>query len=777
MNIRKSISLVLIACMVSGNICFAEDINLKPNINLPGIKVDLPKTKEEAKMMKEQQKEAAKEEKALQEAQKKEAFTKLENMANAGEVQSMYILAHAYYTGQQVEENDTLAVNWWKKAADALYPDADAWIGLSFAEGFGGSPQNQVSADRRYERAVERGSSYGAIILGIEKYRKNDIDNKNEAIFLFEKARSQGNPLAEQFLKSIREKGTDTNQDFRNRIDWKKEMKKIPLDEMYYIAGINAYTGNIVQKDNSVAVRWWELATEAIYDELDQLQEIHDGGKCITAFKYNDDGTIKEAVSANGVKNLYGYDTDKNLTSLSINFNGEVLAQNRYAYDRNGNRTEKQQLRGTTYYTYDSINQLINVKYPDYEEQLFYDKAGNRSKRIVNDVTEHYLYDKRNRLIRQVFQQPTGTTAKHYIYDNAGNLMNDGERIYKNDAFNRVTRVETTTGQVQINRYDAEGLRYEMEENKKLVQFIFNENREVVVEKSVDNLKRLIRSYDLWASEAEPEKTWYHYASDEQGSTIFITDNNKICNKYDYDAWGNLTTCEEILSNRFLYTGQQFDQITQQYYLRARYYNPVIARFTKEDVYRGDGLNLYTYCDNNPVIYYDPSGYSIKSCDNKKDIYEKYIQVRKENPSLTAAGSYAKISKKNPLKIHLGQKISDNKIKPDLNTGVGYGASDPSVIIEKKWTLRDMKEALYGYSPKDLGNPDIHHGGQMPGAAKHEISQPVVKNHRRNPALHLNKYNQGVTSTMREEDRKLHWWYRAREEGADILFPDKIYDD
>ena len=197
-----------------------------------------------------ERKQAVKEEKALQEAQEKEAFTKLENMADAGEVQSMYILAHAYYTGQQVEENDTLAVNWWKKAADALYPDAD-------------SPQNQVSADRRYERAVERGSSYGAIILGIEKYRKNDIDNKNEAISLFEKARDQGNPLAEQFLKSIREKGTDTNQDFRNKIDWKKEMKKIPLDEMYYIAGINAYTGNIVQKDNSVAVRWWELATEA----------------------------------------------------------------------------------------------------------------------------------------------------------------------------------------------------------------------------------------------------------------------------------------------------------------------------------------------------------------------------------------------------------------------------------------------------------------------------------------------------------------------------------
>lgn len=30
----------------------------------------------------------------------------------------------------------------------------------------------------------------------------------------------------------------------------------------------------------------------------------------------------------------------------------------------------------------------------------------------------------------------------------------------------------------------------------------------------------------------------------------------------------------------------------------------------QEDVHRGDGLNLYAYCRNNPVIYYDPSGYS-----------------------------------------------------------------------------------------------------------------------------------------------------------------------
>ncbi len=97
---------------------------------------------------------------------------------------------------------------------------------------------------------------------------------------------------------------------------------------------------------------------------------------------------------------------------------------------------------------------------------------------------------------------------------------------------------------------------------------------------------------------------------DEQGSTAYITGNGGNAeNCYLYDAFGNLTEHREPIANRILYTGQQYDQETGQYYLRARYYLPAVGRFLQEDSYRGDGLNLYAYCTNNPVMYYDPSGH------------------------------------------------------------------------------------------------------------------------------------------------------------------------
>ena len=75
-------------------------------------------------------------------------------------------------------------------------------------------------------------------------------------------------------------------------------------------------------------------------------------------------------------------------------------------------------------------------------------------------------------------------------------------------------------------------------------------------------------------------------------------------------------TTDLVKENPFRYAGYYFDRKTQYYYLQARYYVPRPARFISEDTYEGEinnplTLNLYTYVENNPLSYTDPSGHKI----------------------------------------------------------------------------------------------------------------------------------------------------------------------
>ena len=66
--------------------------------------------------------------------------------------------------------------------------------------------------------------------------------------------------------------------------------------------------------------------------------------------------------------------------------------------------------------------------------------------------------------------------------------------------------------------------------------------------------------------------------------------------------------------NPFRYRSYYYDTETGFYFLQTRYYDPEIGRFmTIDDISYLDpesvnGLNLYAYCLNNPVMHADPSG-------------------------------------------------------------------------------------------------------------------------------------------------------------------------
>ena len=108
-------------------------------------------------------------------------------------------------------------------------------------------------------------------------------------------------------------------------------------------------------------------------------------------------------------------------------------------------------------------------------------------------------------------------------------------------------------------------------------------------------ITRYIRGLGIISSDSEEAKTYYHYVSDEQGSITHVL--------------------SEDAENRFCYNGEMLDPVTQQ------------------DTYYGDGLNLYQYCQANPVGYVDPSGHNI--CPTQLSLYKKYkVSARTDNALL-----------------------------------------------------------------------------------------------------------------------------------------------
>lgn len=111
----------------------------------------------------------------------------------------------------------------------------------------------------------------------------------------------------------------------------------------------------------------------------------------------------------------------------------------------------------------------------------------------------------------------------------------------------------------------------------------------------------------------ERKRDIHYYITDEQGSVRYVVNSSgSIENEYGYNAFGDMHFCNETISNRLRYNAQIMDELTGDYYLRARYYRPSVGRFLQEDVIYDDGLNLYAYCGSNPIMYCDPSGFKSK---------------------------------------------------------------------------------------------------------------------------------------------------------------------
>ncbi|MRU49474.1 Insecticide toxin TcdB middle/N-terminal region [Pseudomonas gessardii] len=99
------------------------------------------------------------------------------------------------------------------------------------------------------------------------------------------------------------------------------------------------------------------------------------------------------------------------------------------------------------------------------------------------------------------------------------------------------------------------------------------------------------------------------------GSAVMELDSSgKIITYEEYFPYGGTSfiagdNATDVQLKRYRYAGKERDEVTGLYYFGARYYQPSIGRWLSADPSGpDDGLNLYCYVGDNPIIFSDPNG-------------------------------------------------------------------------------------------------------------------------------------------------------------------------
>ena len=275
----------------------------------------------------------------------------------------------------------------------------------------------------------------------------------------------------------------------------------------------------------------------------------------------------------------YTYDSLYRLISENIT-EGEKTTVYTYAYDNVSNRILKTVNGEETVYTYNALNQLVSDSKATYE----YDLNGNLIRVIGTANSALYEYNTENKLVKAIVQNGILVTEESYTYDYQGNRTS-----------------KTTHRSDGVTEY----VKY-INDNSSLTNVL----AEIGSEGSVQAYYTI--GADLISQERDGKVSVYLY--DGHGSIVGLANENGIVtDTYSYDAFGNLLKSTGSTKNCYRYCGEQFDETTGLYYLRARYMDTSTGRFISQDSYAGSifdpiSLHRYLYANANPVMYSDPSG-------------------------------------------------------------------------------------------------------------------------------------------------------------------------
>ena len=357
------------------------------------------------------------------------------------------------------------------------------------------------------------------------------------------------------------------------------------------------------------------------YDALGRLASVSDGnGDAYLQNTYDETtGRLTRQTNGNGTSVSYLYDKLGRVVTIEhCNAEGKIVESLQYCYDADGRCIRASSLLGEERYGYDKDGQLTSVRYPDSPSEAFaYDAVGNRI--TANGAT--YTVNNLNQCT--AISAGMDSSASAITYDKDGNMTSltdaNGTTSYSYDTLNRLVAVSNPAAGINWScSYDVFGNRVSVTDNGVTTERTYLQGAlpSVAAEYVNGQLKErhivvgAVRIADLTTSNSAPTTKYYH--ADLIGSTRLVTDGNgTIIDRRAYKAFGEMRVGDESTTTAgYVGTlGVETDP-TGLLFMRNRYYSPALGRFIQMDPIglNGEDVNLYRYCENNPIVGIDPNG-------------------------------------------------------------------------------------------------------------------------------------------------------------------------
>ncbi len=288
------------------------------------------------------------------------------------------------------------------------------------------------------------------------------------------------------------------------------------------------------------------------FNNLGYITNISDNKNILKDYKYDDLGKL-----------IYSFDSNNNHLT-------------KYEYDNAGNLLKENKDGEVTYYKYENkenLNQLTNIN----DDLLTYDEFGN----LISYSNKTFEWD-------------AGSILKQTIVNNS--IVNyqygvDKMRTSKT-VNNNTTYYDYFNGYLMSSNNGKGTVKYFYDDENSVLGFHFDDSIYLYVKDPIGVIRGIV-------DENLDPVVLYEY--DDRGVPII-----KYCKSNDV-----------LEANLILYKDYVFDYETDLYYIGTRYYSPNIRRFISQDDFEKTSkagsndynFNLYSYCNNNPIMFHDKLGY------------------------------------------------------------------------------------------------------------------------------------------------------------------------